>query len=292
MGAIATEQRQYLTYILRDETTGSTLEIVPERGGIATQWQVNGQELFYLDGDRFTDPTLTVRGGNPILFPLCGNVVDNIYTHNGKAYTIKQHGFARELPWTVLDQSTENGASLTLGLSSNEQTRPVYPFEFQLAFTYTLKGNEWILHQKITNHSTEPMPFSIGFHPYFAVTDKTALQFQIPSSEFYDQRAKVSQAYTGGFDFNLDEIDVAFTELSSHVATVIDPTSRLKLTFTFSPEFSTLVFWTVKGKDFYCLEPWTAGRNALNTGDRLIHLPPGATLEAEFAVKADMATDE
>ncbi|MBM0742257.1 aldose epimerase [Phormidium sp. CLA17] len=287
MSAIATEQRQYLTYILTDEATGTTLEIVPERGGIATSWQMNGQEIFYLDKERFTDPTLTVRGGNPILFPLCGNVVDNTYTHNGKDYSIKQHGFARELPWSVVKQSTDDGASLTLGLTSTEQTRTAYPFEFELAFTYILKGDTLTLSQRFTNHSAEPMPFSVGFHPYFAVTDKTALQFQIPSSEFYDQRAKLSQAYTGNFDFELDEIDVAFTELSSHVATVTDPNKNLKLTFTFSPDFSTVVFWTVKGKDFYCLEPWTAGRNALNTGDRLIHLAPGATLEAEFAVKAE-----
>jgi len=287
MSAIATEQRQYLTYILTDEATGAKLEIVPERGGIATSWQMKGQEIFYLDQERFTDPTLTVRGGNPILFPLCGNVVDNTYTHNGKAYSIKQHGFARELPWSVINQATTDGASLTLGLNSNDQTRAVYPFEFELAFTYTLKGDTFTLSQRFTNHSTELMPFSVGFHPYFAVADKTALQFQIPASELYDQRAKVSQAYTGNFDFELDEIDVAFTELSSHVAVVTDPTKALKLTFSFSPDFSTLVFWTVKGKDFYCLEPWTAGRNALNTGDRLIHLAPGASLEAEFAVKAE-----
>ncbi len=289
MSAIATEQRQYLTYILTDEATGAQVEIVPERGGIVTSWQINGQEIFYLDKERFTDPTLTVRGGNPILFPLCGNVVDNTYTHNGKPYTIKQHGFARELPWTVINQSTTDGASLTLGLNSNDQTRAVYPFEFELAFTYTLKGDTLTLSQRFTNHSTEPMPFSVGFHPYFAVSDKTALQIQIPSSEFYDQRAKVSQAYTGNFDFELDEIDVAFTELSSHVAVVTDPTKDLKLTFSFSPDFSTVVFWTVKGKDFYCLEPWTAGRNALNTGDRLIHLAPGATQEAEFAMQAESA---
>ena len=61
MSAIATEQRQYLTYILTDEATGAQVEIVPERGGIVTSWQINGQEIFYLDKERFTDPTLTVR---------------------------------------------------------------------------------------------------------------------------------------------------------------------------------------------------------------------------------------
>jgi galactose mutarotase-like enzyme len=64
---------------------------------------------------------------------------------------------------------------------------------------------------------------------------------------------------------------------------------RLRLTLTFSPEFSTLVFWTINGKDFYCLEPWTAGRNAINTGDRLIHLAPGTQLDTQMELKVDFS---
>ena len=48
-----------------------------------------------------------------------------------------------------------------------------------------------------------------------------------------------------------------------------------------------IVFWTVKGKPFYCLEPWTAGRNALNTGERLLSLAPGDSLETVFSLTAD-----
>ena len=68
--AIALKQKQYKTYILSDETANSTLEVVPERGGIATSWLVEGKEIFYLDAERFANPDLTVRGGVPILFPL------------------------------------------------------------------------------------------------------------------------------------------------------------------------------------------------------------------------------
>ena len=44
-----------------------------------------------------------------------------------------------------------------------------------------------------------------------------------------------------------------------------------------SAEFTHWVVWTVAGKDFVCLEPWTCPGNALNTGDRLTVLAPGAT---------------
>jgi galactose mutarotase-like enzyme len=37
------------------------------------------------------------------------------------------------------------------------------------------------------------------------------------------------------------------------------------------------VVWTVQGKDYVCLEPWTAPANALNTGESLIFLEPGGS---------------
>lgn len=289
MFAIATQENQYKTYVLSDGEASASLEVVPERGGIITRWKVNGQDILYLDEERFANPDLSVRGGIPILFPICGNLPDNAYVHNGKSYPLKQHGFARDLPWEVIEQSTEGSASLTLKLSSNELTRSLYPFEFDLHFTYVLKGNTLTLRQQYTNHSSEPLPFSAGFHPYFEVSDKTQLQFQIPASEFQDQRSKALYAFGGSFDFNQDEIDVAFTELSNPIAIVTDPARSLQVTFASSPEFSILVFWTLKGKEFYCLEPWTAARNALNTGERLISLAPGTSLETEFRLKADFS---
>ncbi|UIE37155.1 aldose epimerase family protein [Leptodesmis sichuanensis] len=286
MFKVTIADRQYRTYILADEAGQSCLEVVPERGGMITRWQVQGQDILYLDAERFADPTLTVRGGVPILFPICGNLPDNQYHWQGKIYHLKQHGFARDLPWTVVDQSAAQQARLTLELVSTEETRRLYPFDFQLLFTYRLQGDRLTLHQTYTNRSADPMPFSAGFHPYFAVQHKGQLQFQIPASEFQDQRTKTVHSFSGQFDFEQDEIDVAFMDLSSPVATVTDPTRSQRLILSFSPEFSLLVFWTLKEKAFYCLEPWTAGRNAMNTGDRLLHLDPGQSLETEFTLQA------
>ncbi|MBD2000214.1 aldose epimerase [Leptolyngbya sp. FACHB-541] len=287
MFAIDLEQKQYKTYILSDQIGQSRLEVVPERGGIITSWQIRGKEMLYLDAERFANPELTVRGGIPILFPICGNLPDNTYTYQGQSYTLKQHGFARDLPWEVTDRVTQDGASLTLVLNSNDQTRAVYPFDFQLIFTYRLQGNSLEIHQRYTNHSAEAMPFSTGLHPYFQVFDKTQLQFEIPSNQFQNQRDKSVQSFSGQFDFDLDEIDASFWQLSGQSAAVADLGQQTRLKLDYAPLYSTLVFWTVKGKDFYCLEPWSAPRNALNTGDRLTHLASGETLETVVQLTAD-----
>ena len=284
---VSTTQKQYLTYILEDTTTNSSLEIVPERGGIATKWSVEGQDIFYLDEERFKDPNLSVRGGNPILFPICGNIVDDTYTYNSQEYKLKQHGFARNLPWTVVSQSTEDSAKIIFSLASNEDTLKVFPFEFEIIYAYELKGNTLTLHQSYSNKSEQRMPFSFGFHPYFVCADKEQLTLDFPATEYQWKDGNETIAFDGELDYNLDEIDIAFTKLSASKASFTDGKRNLKVDLDFSDCFSTLVFWTLKGKDFICVEPWSSPRNSMNTGDNLLFLPPQETYQASFSIKVN-----
>jgi len=280
MASYTVEQRQYQTYILGDRN--SKIEIVPERGGIVTSWVVADQEIFYMDTERFTHPELSVRGGIPILFPICGNMPDNTYTLNGQVYNLKQHGFARDMVWQV-DAHDQEGICLTL--SSTPETLAVYPFEFKVRFTYILNGSTLVIKQSYTNLSNQSMPFSAGTHPYFAAPDKSELKFEFPSSEFVDQKSFVNHPFLGSFDFSLDEIDIMFFNPAAHNRAIVTDASRnLKLTIDFDEYHKALVFWTVKGKDFICVEPWTAARNSLNTGENLLFIEPNSTIEMQISM--------
>ena len=287
MYKVSSEQKQYNTYTLSDDSSGSQIEVVPERGGIVTSWKINGQEVFYLDTERFTHPDLSVRGGNPIVFPLCGNLPDNTYNVDGKDYQIKQHGFARELPWTATAQNNDGAASVTVELASNEETKAVYPFDFHLAFTYSLQGNTLEIRQEYKNLSATPMPFSSGFHPYFLCGDKNQIEANIPSVSYQDNRTKENFAFDGKFDFDQDEIDAVFGKLSDRSTSIIDNSRNLKIAIDYDDFYTYLVFWTVKGKDFYCLEPWSATRNSLNTKEYLTVLAPNASCTAVVKITAD-----
>jgi len=287
--SIERRRQQFDTYVLSDRASNSKLEIVPDRGGIITSWQVQGRELLYMDTARFADPTLSVRGGVPILFPICGNLPSNIYTYKGQSYTLKQHGFARDLPWDVVDQKTDEELSFTIGLSSNAQTLENYPFEFRLAFTYRLQGQTLLIEQQITNLSDETMPFSIGFHPYFLALEKHQLRFEIPATEALDQRTQERYPFFNTFDFEQDEIDWAFLDIHRQVSNVTDLSRHTRIILTAAEEFPLLVFWTLKGRDFYCLEPWSAPRNALNTGDRLLSIEPNATLNTTISLSIEFS---
>lgn len=279
---ISQEQKQYHTYILTDEDAQSQIEVVPERGGIITQWRINNKDILYLDKERYADPNKTVRGGVPILFPICGDLPDDIFNYEGNSYKLVQHGFARRIPWKVKQTSTNNCASITLEIESNQETLKVYPFEFTISYTYELRNNSLKIWQTYTNKSKVEMPFSAGFHPYFQVGDKQKLEVDIPGTEYADNVTKAKGiSFAGNFDYQQDEIDAAFTSISANHTSFSDRDNSKKITIRYSDLFSTLVFWTVKGKDFICVEPWSAPRNAINTKEQLTILQPGESCKAD-----------
>ena len=133
------------------------------------------------------------------------------------------------------------------------------------------------------------MPFSTGLHPYFLAPAKDRLIFEIPATSYQEKQTGETHAFAGKFDFSQAEIDAAFTNVTGTVATVHDESQNLTLTMTSSDNYRTIVFWTVAGKDFYCLEPWTAPRNSLNTGVDLLHVAPGETLTTNVTFAAKFA---
>jgi galactose mutarotase-like enzyme len=110
---------------------------------------------------------------------------------------------------------------------------------------------------------------------------------ELPSGEYQDNKTKEFNAFNGKFDFNQDEIDFAFGGLTSQSASVTDNSRKFKLTLDYDDFTTWLVFWTVKGKDFYCLEPWSATRNAFNTAENLTVLAPGSSCTAAFQLTAN-----
>jgi galactose mutarotase-like enzyme len=191
------------------------------------------------------------------------------------------------LPWTATEQNTQNKASVTVVLNSNEETKAVYPFDFQLAFTYELQGNTLAVRQEYKNLSSTPMPFSAGFHPYFLCGDKNQLEVELPSGEYQDNKTKEFNAFNGKFDFNQDEIDFAFGGLTAQSASVTDNSRKFKLTLDYDDFTTWLVFWDCEGQRFLLSRALERHRNAFNTAENLTVLAPGSSCTAAFQLTAN-----
>ena len=103
----------------------------------------------------------------PILFPFCGRIKDARLEARGQvAENCNAHGFNRNIEHKLVKQ---DGNSVVLELTDNEETRALWPYAFRLVSTFTLEGDT--LHHTLTVENTdeEEISFSIGYHPAFAL---------------------------------------------------------------------------------------------------------------------------
>ena len=267
------------TVELADSAAQSLAVLAPSRGGMLTRLRIAGRDLLYLDQATFEDLSANVRGGNPVLFPSPGKLAGDAFAWGAARGSMKQHGFARALPWALEERGTGSpgGAYARLCLRASEATRAQYPWDFRAEYTYTLRGRALRIDLRVKNESDGPMPFGAGFHPYFAVADadKARVRIETRATRAFDNAEK-REAPFAGFDLTLPEVDLHLLDHgSTEAALALEGEPAPRVTLRGSPEFTHWVVWTLKGRDFVCLEPWTCPGDALNTGDRLIVLSPG-----------------
>jgi galactose mutarotase-like enzyme len=262
---------------LRDESARSSVLLVPERGAIATRFRVDERDVLYLDEATLRDPAKNVRGGIPLLFPSPGRLAGDRFERDGASGAMKQHGFARDLAWTVVDTSDRTSAQAVLALVANDATRAVFPWDFRLAVTFSLSGTRLRLDAIVENASTRPMPFAFGIHPYFRVTDKAGASVSTKATRAFDNVTKEETSLgPGGLDLTAHELDLHLLDHGSTDST-LSLSDESRVAIRASREFVRWVVWTVEGKDYVCVEPWTAPANALNSGESLLSVEPGGS---------------
>lgn len=262
---------------LEDRGAASLVTLAPGRGGMATRFRVGAREVLYLDRATLLDPTANVRGGNPVLFPAPGKLAGDAWRWGGRAGSMKQHGFARTLPWQVVSTDTEGAARATLRLASTEATRAQFPWDTTLELVYALSAATLRIDVRVQNHDATPMPFGVGFHPYFLVpeADKAAARIPTGATRAFDNTSKREVPFPG-FELTLPEVDLHLVDHGAPRA-ALELAGGRRILLEGSPELRRWVIWTVAGKDFVCLEPWTCPGDALNQGQDLLVLGPGET---------------
>lgn len=106
----------------------------------------------------------SIRGGVPICWPWFG-------AHPTDS-TLCPHGFARVIPWRVMDiDATPTGATriiLEMQQTPEAQRQLSYPYELTLTITI---GRRLRIDLATTNHAEHPFVIGEAFHTYFNVSD-------------------------------------------------------------------------------------------------------------------------
>ena len=113
---------------------------------------------------------------SPILFPIVGKVWEGRMLYQGKEYPLSQHGFARDCEFeaiNVLDLNRKfnyrfsSFNAMAFLLKSNEDTRKIYPFDFELYVVYQLEELSLKVYWVVENKTNGDIYFQIGAHPAF-----------------------------------------------------------------------------------------------------------------------------
>jgi len=234
--------------------------VAPARGAIVTALAVDGRDVLFMDRATLLDPAKSVRGGIPLLFPFAGRLDEDRLVHAGT--TMKQHGFARNKPWTV---AACDAGAMRLALEDDAQTRAAYPHPFRIEQALTLLPRGLHVELRIHNRGDTPMPVAPGWHPYFSCASA--------------DKPRVAPLDVPGLDparFSPDaEFDFGVTAPAGGRATFAIP-GLGRLGLGFSPEMRFLQCWGLPGRDFICLEPFVGPNNTINTPARL-EVAPGGT---------------
>jgi len=211
-------------------------------------------------------------GRAPILFPVVGKLKGGALIYGQDKYIVPNHGIVRGSMFSLIEKTDD---AITLSLSDNDETKMVYPHDFELRVTYTLSGHSLHTGLQVTNRSDVEIHFSIGGHPAFncpldpgesfedyeivlneketagvrllnqdgLVSDKTA--------PFFNDSSKIIMDYSYFYRYGT----LVFKKLNSNVATLRSRKSGLAVSLDFTG-FQYFAVWTKPGAPFVSIQPW------------------------------------
>ena len=260
------------------------------QGAHLMTWQPVSQSVpvVWLSRDAKLAAGKSIRGGAPVCWPWFGA--------HSIVSAFPGHGFARTVPWRVIESGTEpNGATrLSLRLVANDKTRMQWPHECNVDLTVIVGGT---LRMEMITENTGSTDFVIGeaLHTYFQIGDISAARVSgLEGCEYWDK--------VGGSNLRTQDGAISFSGETDRVyintgATCVIHDDKLKrrIHVAKSGSASTVVWtpWTEKAdkmgdmgqpdgwREMVCVE----SANAL---DNLVNVAAGArhTLIVEYSAES------
>ena len=203
----------------------------------------------------------------PLMFPICGGLKDDKFIYEGKEYILPKHGFGRNMLFTV--EKTDD-TSAVFCLKANEESRKMYPFEFELRLIYNISGDALTLKYEVKNTGENTMYFSIGSHEGYNTPEgiedydiifpekETLSSVMVDGALLQDHTlpiikdSNVMPLYDKYFIVDA----LIFKTLKSRSATLRNRKTGKSIRVDF-PDASYLVVWHPHGAPFICIEPWS-----------------------------------
>lgn len=278
-------------------------EVLPAVGCNCVRWQIGGRDLLYCPPpDELTErPT---RGGIPVLFPFPNRIRDGRFVWEGREYQLAKndstrenaiHGFSPRAAWQVLGTASGTDcASLDAAFSIPADWPASGVLELRIRLTPTA-----LRYEALVLALDRPLPFGLGYHPYFATTPDCRVQTpararwelvdslptgrRMPVDTERDLREPKPVA-----GLKLDDVYTDFPDTAPDSDGLIER-GRVEypgtgvLRVRTSPAFRELVLFNPPHRKAVCVEPYTCPTDAIHLQERedvgWRVLPPGGRWE-------------
>jgi aldose 1-epimerase len=283
----------------------TTAQVDPSFGNIVVSFAKGGHEHIWKP-DPWNEPTLA---GIPLLAPWANRLDGDAYTANGARYQLNPefnnlrrdgnhlpiHGlliFANA--WHVV---TQHASSVTSRLEfwRFPKWMAQFPFAHTIEITHRLQPGSLEIETAIENLSNEPMPLSLGYHPYLKLTDSPRDQWVVHiaardqvvlSPKLIPTGERHPMSLPTQFPLAGNALDNVFSNLTGE-AFLIEG-ARERISVRFGPKFKIAVIYAPQGRDFVCIEPMTAPTNAFNSGaPELQSIPAGEIWRESFQISIE-----
>lgn len=275
---------------LEDTTNQTVVSILTSVGNMAYEMKVKGRNVLrfpYASVDEFRAKPAGLHG-IPLLAPWANRLDEQAFYANGTRYAfdmqlgnvsgaIPIHGFmSRTDQWQIVEAKADGKAAwVTSRLDTQRQPAWMkqWPFAHTIDMTYRLQDGVLEVFTRVTNHAAEPMPVSLGYHPYYQLTDSPRGEWtvSIPARTrwllSYQKVPTGETESTDGFfpggkgvlkDYNLDDVFGDLVRDAQGRATVVLKGRTQQLEIVQGPNYKSLVIYSP---------------NPLNTG-RGSQIPP------------------
>ena len=202
----------------------------------------------------------------PVLFPICGGLRNDSFTFCGKDYKMPKHGFAKNADFSV---EYEDGEKAVLLLASSEETKVIYPFDFEFRTVFSLIGNQIKIDYIIKNLTDGDMYFSVGSHEGYACKggiESWRINFE-KYEDLYSNNiecgilsenktlfGKNTKIFPLRYEYFSSDA-LVFLDLKSRKLTLENEKTAQKISVDFDG-FPYLLLWTIQDAEFICIEPW------------------------------------
>ncbi len=122
------------------------------------------EDLLYLSEQAVYRDGEAIRGGTPVCWPWFGD--------DTSGFGLPSHGFARNQPWQIVETKalTDGSTSITLLLSDTDESRSVWPYQFDLYIDFVV-GKKLTLNSTTRNTGKKAFSFTQALHTYFKISD-------------------------------------------------------------------------------------------------------------------------